>query len=234
MLQRVNEIRKYFKLKKTKCLMPEERYYVKSFEEDFILKRVIKKEKTDFQSIENIIKIKKIKPNTKSFGRKNRLSTTIIHKNYLKTYRSQGLIFQTKDKPDYILPFDLTILAATSNIIVHYYRIKNQLHVYYNRTLIPGFEKFFFKDFKNLLKKFPSPKKTWISTNSFRKKAGYNPLPLRKYKLVEYNEAVFHRPIKIKPIAIFGYKKEASKKAEELNLPHFRSAKHFFNSIKNA
>jgi len=50
--------------------MQKEVFYVKSLEEDFISKTLKGKKKVDFQSIENIIKTKKIKPNTKSFGRK--------------------------------------------------------------------------------------------------------------------------------------------------------------------
>ena len=63
------------------------RYFVKSFEEDFILKTVRGKKKVSFQSLKEIINKGIIKPNTLSFGRKMRLSTTILHTNYLKTYR---------------------------------------------------------------------------------------------------------------------------------------------------
>jgi len=210
----------------------EEVYYVKSFEEDFCTKTLKGKNKVTFQSVFDIVKTRKIKPNTKSFGRKRRLSCTIINKNYLKTYRPQGIIFQTKEKPNYIFPFDLVLLSATDRIIVHYYRIKNNLHVYYNHTLIPGFEKFIFKDFNSMIKKYSSPLKAWKGVNKFRKANGFSELPKQKFRLVEYNEAVFHRPIKIKPIAIFGYRKETAQISEKLNLPHYVSAKHFYKHLK--
>ena len=70
------------------------------------------------------------------FGRKKRLSCTVLNEKYTKTYRPQGIIFQTSKKPDYIFPFDLVLLSATNRIIVHYYRIKNNLHVYYNLSQI--------------------------------------------------------------------------------------------------
>jgi hypothetical protein len=213
--------------------MQKEVYYVKSFEEDFCTKTLVNHKKVTFQNVFEIVKERKIKPNTKSFGRKRRLSTTILHENYMKTYRPQGIIFQTSEKPDCIYPFDLTVLAATRDIIVHYYRIKDRLHVYYNRTLIPGFEKFIFKNFKSMVSKYPSPKKAWIAVNKFRKEKGYNELPIQKFRLVEYNEAVFYKPIKIKPIAIFGYRKATPLIAEKLNLPHYVSAKHFFEHKKN-
>jgi hypothetical protein len=212
--------------------MKKELYYVKSLEEDFFTKTLKGKNKVNFQSVYDIIKTKTLKPNTLSFGRKRRLSTTILNSNYLKTYRPQGIIFQTKETHDYIFPFDLTVLAATKDIIVHYYRIKNKLHIYYNHSLIPGFEKFIFYDFKKMIKRYPSLKKVWAAVNRFRKKAGFSELPIQKFRLIEYNEAIFHKPIKIKPIAIFGYRKETARIAEKLNLPHYVSAKHFYRSIQ--
>lgn len=213
--------------------MEKEVYFVKSFEEDFILKTIRGNKKVGFQSIRDIVKNKIIKPNTKSFGRKMRLSTTILSENYLKTYRPQGLIFKTDEKPDYILPFDLVLLSATNKIIVHYYRIKNNLHVYYNHTLIPGFDKFILKDFKTMIQKYNSPERVWAEVNKFRKNNGFNALPRQKFRLVTYNEAVFHRQIRIKPVAIFGYRKDTADIADKLNLPHYVSAKHFFEHKKN-
>ncbi len=208
-------------------------YYVKSFEEDFCTKTLVGKEKVDFQSVFDIVKTKKIKPNTKSFGRKRRLSCTILGEHYTKTYRPQGIIFQTQTQPDYIFPFDLVLLSATDRIIVHYYRIKNNLHVYYNHTLLPGFEKFIFKDFSSMIRKYPSPEKAWVAVNLFRKSKGFGALPQQKFRLVEYNEAIFHKPVLIKPIAIFGYRAETSKIAEKLNLPHYVSAKHFYKHLES-
>ena len=213
--------------------MQKEVFYVKSLEEDFATKTLKGKKKVNYQTAYDIIKTKKIKPNTKSFGRKRRLSCTVLHDKYLKTYRPQGIIFQTTEKPDYIFPLDMVLLSATNKIIVHYYRIKNNLHIYYNHTLIPKFEKFIFKDFSSMIKKYPSPEIAWRAVNVFRIKNKFSNLPRQKFRLVEYNEAVFHRAIKMRPIAIFGYRKETAKIAEKLNLPHYVSVKHFWKSLKN-
>lgn len=207
--------------------MQKEVFYVKSLEEDFISKTLKGKKKVEFQSVENIIKAKKIKPNTKSFGRQRRLACTALSKHYTKTYRPQGIIFKTNDKPDYVVPFDLVLLTKTNKIIVHYYRIKNNLHLYYNQELISGFEKFIFKTAKEMLKKFPSPKKAWNEVNKFRIKNGYKSLTKQKYRLVEYNEVIFHRPVKIIPVALYGYRKEARKKAKKLGLLYYVTAKKF-------
>ena len=207
-------------------------YYVKSFEEDFSTKTLKGPEKVTFQSVYDIVKKGVIKPNTKSFGRKKRLSTTILSNQYHKTYRPHGIIFTTEQKPEYILPFDLVLLSATENIIVHYYRIKNNLHVYYNHSLIKGFESFIFKDFNAMIKKYPSPKKVWIAVNKFRKSHGYETLPKEKYRLVEYNEATFHTNVKITPIALFGYLPKTREIGRELGLPVFRTAKNFYEYEK--
>ncbi|MBT3642376.1 hypothetical protein HN604_01460 [archaeon] len=212
--------------------MKKEVFYVKSLEEDFISKTLRAKKKVDFQSIEDIIKTKKINPNTKSFGKKSRLACTALSKNYTKTYRQQGIIFKTKDKPDYVSPFDLILLTKTNKIIVQYYRIKNNLHQYYNQELISGFEKFICKTAKEMLEKFPSPETAWKEVNKFRVKNGYKLLPKQKYRLVEYNEVIFHNPVKITPIALYGYRKNSREIARKLRLPHFISAKKFYESIK--
>jgi hypothetical protein len=211
--------------------MQQDIYYVKSFEEDFATKSLKGKKKVTCQTVDDIIQTKTIKPNTKSFGRQKRLSCTILHKNYTKTYRAQGIIFQTNDKPDYVLPFDLVLLGATDNIIVQYYRIKNNLHIYYNHSLIQGYNSFIFKDFNAMIKKIPSPSFAWKKVNKFRQRKGYGYLPLSKYRLVEYNEVVFQKNVSIKPVAFFGYTKNARLIAKKIGLPHYTSAKLFFDKM---
>ena len=205
------------------------RYFVKSLEEDFATKTLRKKEKVTFQTVENIIKTKTIKPNTKSFGQKKRLACTLLSKQYTKTYRSQGIIFTTKDKPAMVSPFDLVLLSDADKIVVHYYRIKDKLHLYYNHSLIPGYKQFIFKDYNAMIKKYPSPERAWIAVNTFRKKKGYKALSKQKFKLVQYNEVIFLKPIKIIPVAVYGYKKESRMIAKKLGLPHYRNAKEFWN-----
>ncbi len=211
--------------------MKKEVYFAKSFEEDFVLKTLKGKKKVSFQSIDSVLKTKTIKLNTKSFGRKMRLACTFLHKNYLKTYRPQGLIFQTKIKPDFIYPFDLVLLSDAEKIIVHYYRIKNNLYMYYNHNLIPGFEKFVFKNVIQLLRNFPSPEVSWKEVNKFRVEHGYKKLLKQKHRLVEYNEVIFYKPIEIKPVAIFGYRKNAREIAKKHGLPYFVTAKKFFEGL---
>jgi hypothetical protein len=206
-------------------------YFVKSLEEDFVSKTLKGKKKVSFQTVTDMVRRKRILPNTKSFGRKMRLSCTILDKQYTKTYRPQGIIFQTKQKPDYISPFDLVLLSDAKKLVVHYYRIKDNLHMYYSHKLIPGYEKFMFKDFHALLKKYPSPKAVLKSVNAFRMKHGHPRLERQKYRLIQYNEVVYHRIVNIKPIAIFGYRKNTRQIAKRLGLPYFVSAKSFYKKV---
>ena len=192
--------------------MQKEIFYVKSLEEDFVSKTLKGKKKVDFQTVENILKTKKIKPNTKSFGKKKRLACTTLTKNYTKTYRPQGIIFKTKDLPDYVVPFDLVLLTKTNDLIVHYYRIKNNLHLYYNHELITGYEKFIFKTAKKMLNKFSSPKKVWDEVNKFRVKNGYKLLTKQKYRLVEYNEVIFQKLLKLLPLHYMAIENKLDKK----------------------
>lgn len=138
------------------------------------------------------------------------------------------MIFQTNTKPDFIYPFDLVLLSDAKKIIVQYYRIKNNLHMYYNHNLIPGFEKFVFRDAETMLKKFPTVSKVWKEVNKFRIKAGHEVLPKQKHRLIEYDEVIFYKPVKIKPVAIFGYSKLSRKIAKQQKLPHYISAKAFY------
>jgi hypothetical protein len=206
-------------------------YYVKSLEQDLISKRVVGLKKVDFQSVEQMVRSKTIKPNTLSFGKKKRLACTMLHDKYTKTYRAQGIIFQTKQKPDQVSPFDLVLLTNAKKIVVQYYRIQDNLHEYYNHALIPGYEQFIFDSFKKMIAKISSPDVAWKKMNVFRTKAGFTELPMSKFKLVEYNEAMFERPITIVTVALFGYGKEIRLKAQTLDIPWFRSAKAFYDSL---
>jgi hypothetical protein len=212
--------------------MASKQYLAKSFEEDFILKTLNGKKKEHSQTIQNILDTRTIQPNTHSFGQEKRLACTFLHDNYLKTYRAQGLIFQTQQKPDFIYPFDIVLLSEAEKIVVQYYRIQHQLHLHYNHELIPGFERFIFDDIPALLKKYPTQETLMDDINRFRTEHGHGIVPKQKRKLIEYNEVIFHDPVEITPVAIFGYRSAARNIAREYGLPHFTSAKKFYESLK--
>ena len=208
-------------------------YYVKSFDSDYTTKTLVGEEKVVCQTLEEVLKDKMLKPNTRSFKQEKRLSTTILHQQYTKTYRPQGIIFTTEEKPEYVLPFDLILVTQSEKILVHYYRMRDNLHEFYNHALIPGYEQFIFEDLDSLIKKFHSPEDAWKAVNDFRVANGQKRLPRPKFRLCSYNEAVFMKDIKIHPVAVFGYTKQAKVIADKFGLPHFKSAGDFWNKTAN-
>ena len=68
--------------------------------------------------------------------------------------------------------------------MVHYYRIKDSIHFYYNHKLANGFEKFLYKDFKFIIKRFPTPDDVWDIVNDFRVKNYLKKLPKTKKKII--------------------------------------------------
>lgn len=209
-------------------------FYVKSFEEDLSLKTVVDEKKVVSQTMPEIIESAIIKPNTFSFKQEKRLSTTLLQKNYLQTYREQGIIFQTNENPDYILPFDLSVLLQLSNedIVVQYNEIKEKLHLYYNTPLIDGSEQFRFHDPKKMFAEIPTPEAALEIVNRYRTLKGFEALGQEKMKLFQYDEAVFTNPVKLTMVGLFGKIEGIKKLGEEYHLPYFESAQTFFEKIE--
>lgn len=209
------------------------RYFVKSMEEDFVLKMLVWEQKIANQTIENILETLTINPNTVSFNEPVRLSTTILWKNYVETYRPEGIIFETQQEPKHIFPFDLIVLTDNDTFEVHYYKMEGNLWFFYQRNLIKWYENFKCKDYSELLQKYPTIEDVLNAVNIFRTENGFKPLPEDKARLIQYNEAVFQEPVKIKAVAIFWTNTKSKEIAKIANLPHFDSAKEFYKNINN-
>jgi hypothetical protein len=86
--------------------------------------------------------------------------------------------------------------------------------------------------FKNKTNKI-DPKNILSLVNDFRTSKWWEKLNQNKQKLVEYNEAIFLRPIKNNIIAIFWNKQD--KKIKEIikryNIPYYSSTKEFYDNI---
>jgi hypothetical protein len=201
--------------------------YVKSFDIDFILKMSENGKTENFLDIFNIIKNKKIKPNTKSFNQKDRLCCTCLSENYIKTYRAQGLIFQTKNSPKHVYPFDLSVFLKINDLIVEYSKIPN-IAEYYSLGLIDGYKKFEFKDFKSMVEKVPSPIVALEKVNEIRVSSGFKKICGDVTKLLDYNEVVFEEEITIVPVAIFGTSNFSKKISKMFGLEHYESAEQFY------
>jgi len=199
-------------------------------EEDFVLKMLVWEQKIANQTIENILETLTINPNTVSFNEPVRLSTTIIWKNYTETYRPEWIIFETKQQPKHIFPFDLIVLTDNDTFEVHYYKMEGNLWFFYQRNLIPGYEKFKCASYEEIVKKYPTVEEVINAVNTFRIENGFKPLPEDKTRLIQYNEAVFQEPVKITPVAIFWTNERSKEVAKIFNLPHYHSAKEFYET----
>lgn len=211
-------------------------FYVKSLETNLATQRLVDGSKISFQTIEEMVASKHINPNTISFGQADRLACTILGTNYTQTYRAQGIVFQTNEAPDYISPFDLMLLANVpgEEIKSDYYSFIENLKEHYGRSLIPEYNDFLFKDPAEMLKEFPSPDVAWARVNAFRAVHGLTPVPESQKKLALYNEVIFHRPIIVEPVALFGMPElvpHLRERAVALNLRVFPSAQEFYEKI---
>jgi hypothetical protein len=173
-----------------------------------------------------------IKPNTVSFNEPVRLSTTILWKNYVETYRPEWIIFETVQEPKHIFPFDLIVLTDNDTFEVHYYKMEGNLWFFYQRNLISWYEKFKCSSYDEIIAKYPTIDDAIDTVNTFRTEHGFKPLPDDKKRLIQYNEAVFQEPVKITPVAIFWTNERSKQVAKTFHLPHFNSAKEFYESIK--
>ena len=184
------------------------------------------------QTIENILTTLTINPNTVSFNEPVRLSTTILGKNYVETYRPEGIIFETEQAPKHVFPFDLIVLTDNDTFEVHYYKMEGNLGFFYQRNLIPGYEQFKCANFEEIIEKYPTIQDVVTAVNAFRIAHGFQALPKDKERLIQYNEAVFQEPVKIVPVAIFGTNARSQEVAQAAHLPYFVSAKDFYLSLE--
>jgi hypothetical protein len=222
----------------------EKVFYVKSLREEFDwLQTLVNSELITTQTTKEIFEILTLNPNTNSFWWPPRLCTTILDINYLKTYRPQWLIFTlpNEEKPDYIFPFDLNAISENNNPVVEYHLMWDEVHLHYNVKLIDDFMNFSFKSYKEMYEKLKNndwlidPNDVLKLVNKFRISKWIKELDKSKRKLVEYNEAIFLRPVKINPIAIFWdidnpYYKEIS---DKYSIPLYKSAEDFYKQQNN-
>ena len=218
------------------CIMV---FYVKSFPDGFMgLKTLQAQENVISQTTDDILGTLTINPNTLSFNLPPRLSTTIIDTNSLETYRKQGIIFElpANEKPDYVFPFDLNVLTENNDYTVEYGTMEGELHLHYNVNLIDDFMRFAYASYEEMVDALQnntweiSPKDVLQLVNDYRASKWRGELPQEKIKLVSYNEAVFLKPVKIKPIALFGDPSDdrCHYLSKKYQLPLYTSAKEFY------
>ena len=126
-----------------------------------------------------------------------------------------------------------------SEPIIEYHAIKDELHLHYNVHLIEDFMDFASTSYQDMVEKFKdnkwdiNPEHILHLVNNFRISKWWDPLPQEKQKLVEYNEAIFLRPVKITIVAIYWDKNNFQYKeiAKRYWVKHYDTAKEFYESI---
>ena len=157
--------------------------------------------KTDVcQSIKNILRERKIKPNTRHNALPLRLCTSAIkhHRSYsTAAYRPEGLLFETDTAPSFCAPCDIMTLTTLHNLDAAQYA-KN-----YGATLIDGYERFIFDSIEHMFAIYPQSEKAIEEVNAFRQKKGLDPITA-----FAHNEVCFTEDLNIRPRALIGRSKQ--------------------------
>lgn len=161
------------------------------------------------QTLDEILANRTLKPNTKHHILNDRISVSVPTPAFPATYRPEGLLFSTEDKPNYCVPFDL--MALTSG--------KTFTHQDYGSDFLPGHEQFIFPDYDSLVRNFPTATKALKELNMLREAHGLSSMNQTK----AYNEFCFEKDIVIKPRALVGTSDEIKKLSENHELQRYSS-----------
>ena len=146
--------------------------------------------KTTSQTLTEILETGVIKPNTQHPFFPKRLCASLPIGWYAATsYRENGLLFDTKENPDYSCPFDMMKLTENPDDTT----ATNQAR------LIQGYEIFLHQSIKDMIESFPTPAAAQRALNKFRQSKGH-----KETKTTGYNECSFSKPIEITPVALYG------------------------------
>jgi hypothetical protein len=143
------------------------------------------------QTLQEILDTNTIKPNTTHSQLKKRLCVSLIDTGYKGVYRPEGLVFETEERPDYAVPFDL--MALTSGV--------SFTSADYNHGFLNGSEKFKYGSIDEMLGDYPDSEKAIRDLNAFRRQNGLKPVDA---KTMNYTECCFERDVPIRPVAIIG------------------------------
>ena len=162
------------------------------------------------QTLEEVLEIKEVKPNTRHSQLQKRLCTSLICEGYPSTYRPEGLLFTTEIEPDYVVPFDMMALTTGETMS----------SVDYYSGFLPGFARFQYRRVEEMLKLYPDSETAIQELNIFREKYG---LSLVDKKTMRYNECCFNSEIKITPLALVGSIEMYRGLAIRYDLAHYKT-----------
>lgn len=156
-----------------------------------------------------------LRPNTTHSQLPTRLSVSGVSKDYQGMYRSEGLVFATKDHPAFCSPVDVMALTDGKTFTSEDYYSKLILHASF----------FMMENYHNMKLYFPNPQEALQSINRFRTATGLE--KLTENEIRPYNECCFFREIKIKPLALIGTSKEMEDIAKKNGLEIYSNPKEF-------
>ena len=171
------------------------------------------------QTLKEILESQSIVPNTAHSTFPRRLCVSRLDEDYNRVYRPQGMVFETSEKPAVYIPFDLMALTNGKNL---------DSTDYYSKTLL-GYERFLFRNYEEMIRKFKDPKQAIVELNEFRKEHSLPEIPSSKLR---YNEICFigNEPVKVSPLALIGEGKEVANLAEKYNVKLYANINSYLNN----
>ena len=143
------------------------------------------------QLLTDILRDKKLIPNTNHPTNWTRLSTSRISYEYPGTYRKNGILFLTRSLPDFCIPFDLMALT----------RVEDFESSDHEAEFLPGYDRFIFDTYREMKIAYPTSKNAVAALNRLR--TSYDLKEVNPEEM-QYNECCFKDKIQVTPVALIG------------------------------
>ncbi len=173
--------------------------------------------RTICQTLDQVLSTKVIKPNTTHSKLPNRLCVSLITQGFQGSYRPEGVIFSTTQKPNYCSPFDLMALTDGTTFTSSDF----------NSSFLKGSERFVFSDPTQMRSYFPNSDCSIKALNEFRRLNGLGEI---KYEEMKYNEFCFNNKVEIVPIAVVGTSQGIKDLSEKYGLLVYGSVKEYLSN----
>lgn len=168
------------------------------------------------QTLKEVLETGKLKPNTTHPVGWERLCTSRVFNGYDGNHRPDGILFITKSKPGYCIPFDLMALTNVNNFTASEH----------GAEFLSGYEQFVFENEGEMREAFPTHKEAITALNEFRQQYGLKPV---KPDEMRYNEVCFTDEINITPVAVVG-SDEAVETGKEYGLRGYKSVRDYLSA----
>jgi hypothetical protein len=162
-----------------------------------------------FQTLREVLDQRVLRTNTRHPLLNARLSVSVPMNDFPGVYRPEGILFTTKQTPDYCTPFDLMALTSGRTLTSEDY----------GSNFLPGYEKFVFPEVESMTAAFPNSQAALDALNMLREAHGLD----RVHEDKSYNEICFEKDVRFKPVALVGDSPEIVRIGLERKLPIYAS-----------